>query len=134
MAYYTLGFPYRPYFSVVSGIIYASFVFIGKFKSYGIWTIIPVALDGIVETAIISLYLLLPNTFSEQVDSFGSVRLVMIFASRIILFIVYYFITLKVDKSHTMKWRDCLPLLIVYFDPDDSKHYFIIQLAHGKRK
>jgi len=113
MAYYTLGFPYRPYFSVVAGIIYASFVFIGKFKSYGIWTIIPVALDGIVETAIINLYLLLPNTFSEQVDSYGLVRIVMIFASRIILFIVYYFITLKVDKSHTMKWRDCFPLLII---------------------
>lgn len=113
MAYYTLGLPYRPYFSVTAGMIYASFVFIGKFKSYAIWTIIPVALDGIVETAIISLYLLLPNTFSEQVDSYGLVRIIIICASRIVLFIVYYFITRRVDKSHTMKWHDCFPLLIV---------------------
>ncbi|GLC79278.1 GHKL domain-containing protein [Lacrimispora brassicae] len=113
MAYYILGFPYRRYFSVAAGIIYASFVFKGKFRSYGIWTIIPVVLDGIVETAIISLYLLLPNTFSEQVDSFGLVRIAMIFTARITLFIVYYFITRRVDKSHTMNWRDCFPLLIV---------------------
>lgn len=113
MAYYFLGLEYRPYFSVLAGIIYASFVFVGQIRAYMIWVIISVVLDGIVETTIISFYLLLPNTVIEQVDSYGIIRILLIFVAKTILFSVYYLITRKIDKSNPINWPDYFPLFIV---------------------
>lgn len=111
MAYYGLGFSYRPYFSVVAGIVYAGFMFYGKFKTHVIWALIPVVLDGIVDAAIISLYLLFPNTSSTQVDSPGLTRIIIIIVSKATLFVTFYLITRKIDKSHIILWRDCILLL-----------------------
>lgn len=113
VAYYISGAGFRPYFSVIAGVIYAGFVFAGTYKAYIVWTIIPVVLDGIVETTIIYFYLLLPDTIAEQVDSFGIVRIMLIIADRITLFLVFYIITRKIEKSHPISWHDCFPLLTV---------------------
>lgn len=113
MVYYAIGFGYRPLFSVLVGVIYASFVFAGQLRAYLIWTIIPVVLDGIVETAIVGIYLLFPNATAAQVDSYGIVRIMLIFAARIVLFAIYYLTTRKVDKGNLINWKDCFPLFIV---------------------
>ncbi len=113
IAYYILGFTYRPYFSVLAGIIYACFVFAGKFQAYIVWMVIPVILDGIVETTIINFYLLFPNTIAEQIDSFGIVRIMLTVVARITLFSVYYLVTRKIEKSYSISWKDCFPLLAV---------------------
>jgi hypothetical protein len=112
-AYYAVGFGYRPLFSVLAGIMYASFVFAGQLRAYLIWTIIPVVLDGIVETAIVGAYLLLPNTAASQVDSYGFARIMLLIVARLALFAIYYWITRKIYKGHLISWQDCFPSLIV---------------------
>lgn len=113
IVYYILAFDNRSYFSVLAGIIYAYFVFAGNFQTYIVWMLIPVVLDGIVETAIINFYLFTPNAIAEQIDSFGIVRILLIVVARITLFLVYYIVTKKIDKSHPISWQDFFPLSTV---------------------
>lgn len=113
MIYYALGFGFRPYFSVLTAIFYASLALVGDIKSYTIWSIILVALDGIVDATVINLYLLFPNTHASLVMEPGPIRIMIILITKIVLFAVYYFITRKVDKEHEIRWRDSITLIIV---------------------
>ena len=113
IAYYAIGFGFRPYFSVVAGLIYSYFVFSGKFRMHLIWRVISIVLDGIVGALIIGIYLLLPNNSATQVDSFSVDRMIFIIVTKIILFAIYYFITKNIDKSVSLKWKDCAFLLLV---------------------
>jgi len=112
-AYYTTSFGFRPYFSVAAGLIYAHFVFYGKFRMHLIWKVISVVLDGIVDALIIGIYLLLPNTFATRIGAFVVDRMIFIIAAKIILFALYYLITKNIDKSVSLKWQDCTFLLLV---------------------
>ncbi|MDR1134719.1 MAG: GHKL domain-containing protein [Clostridiales Family XIII bacterium] len=113
MAYYILGFGYRPYFSLIAGIVYASFVFSGKFKEYMIWAAIPIVFDGIIDAALISLYLLLPNTFAEQIYAPGITHIIILIIARVTLLAVYYFTTRRIDKSNAIKRYDSVLLLAI---------------------
>lgn len=113
MVYYVLGVPYRPYFSMLSGVLYASVVFVGNMRAYIVWSTILVALDGIVEAVMISLYLMFPNTTILQIDEPGFVRIVSVLIVKGISFVTYYLITRRVDKEHTIQWKDFAPLLLV---------------------
>jgi len=112
MAYYTSGCGYRPYFSVIAGIIYACFTFIGQLRVYFVWTIFLIAVEGIVDACFLSLYLLFPNTNSGHVNEFGIIRIIIIIAAKTTLFIVYTQSTRKINKSTPMTWRDCFSLLV----------------------
>ncbi|MDR1541402.1 MAG: GHKL domain-containing protein [Clostridiales bacterium] len=113
LAYYIIGLGYRPYFSVLAGIVYAGFVFRGKFTTRMVWTVIPVVLDGIVDAAIISLYILFPDTSTAQVDAEGPTRALIIIAAKATLFATYHLITGKIDKSHIILFQDCISMLTV---------------------
>jgi len=113
IAYYAIGFGFRPYFSVVAGLIYAYFVFSGKFRMHLIWRVMSVVLEGITDALIIGIYLLLPNTSAVKIESFSIDRMIIIIVAKIILFALYYLITQKIDKNVNLKWQDCVFLLLV---------------------
>jgi len=113
IAYYAMGFGFRPYFSVVAGLIYAHFIFSGKFRMHLIWRVMSVALEGIIDVLIIGIYLLLPNASIAQAESPSMERMIIIIVSKFILFVLYYLITQKIDKNNILKWQDCVFLLLV---------------------
>lgn len=113
LAYYIMGFGFRPYFAVVAGLIYAHFVFYGKFRMHLIWGIISAVLDGIVDALVIGIYLLLPNTSAAQVELPSVDRMIFIIVTKIILFAIYYLITKNIDKDVSLKWQECAFLLLV---------------------
>lgn len=106
MAYYFIGFGYRPFFSVIACFFYAGIVFSGKVNMYLIWSTIAVVLDGIVDAAIINLYLLLPNAAISLVDLPGITRIILLVTSKAVLFLIYHLITRKIDKGGSMPWHD----------------------------
>lgn len=113
ITFFILRTDHRPFFAVITGIMYASFVFTGNFKTYLVWTIILVVLDGIVDALIIDIYLLFPSTSIEQVVMPGFIRLMIIIIAKIVLFLLYHFITQKIDKNSTIQWHEGIALLII---------------------
>lgn len=112
-AYYTIGFGFRPYFSIAAGLIYAHFVFYGKLRMHLIWGVISVTIEGILDALVIGIYLLLPNASVVQIESFGVDRMIFIIVVKIILFAVYNLISRNIDKSAVVQWQDCAFLLLV---------------------
>lgn len=113
MLYYYMGFGYRPYFSLIIGLFYAHFVFTGKMRTHIIWIVISIVIDGIVDAAIISVYLLFPGATMELVMYSGIERTVIIILAKIVLFVVYYVITLRVDKREVIPWHDSIYLFLI---------------------
>jgi len=112
-AYYITGFSFRPYFSVAAGLLYAHFVFYGKFRMHLIWGVISVAIEGILDALILGIYLLIPNTSTLQIGLPGVDRMIFIIVTKIILLVVYYLITQNIDKSTVIQSKDCVFLLLV---------------------
>lgn len=113
MLYYYMGFGYRPYFSLIIGLVYTHFVFAGKIRTHLIWITISIVIDGVVDATIISVYLLFPGAAMELIVYSGIERVVIIILAKTILFVVYYITTLKVDKRGVIPWYDSIYLFLV---------------------
>jgi len=111
-AYYIMGFGGRPYFSIAAGLLYAHFVFCGKFRMHLMWGVI-IVIEGIIDALIIGIYLLFPNTSGVLIESSGVDRMIFIIVTKTILLAVYYLITKNIDKSADAKWQDCFFLLLI---------------------
>jgi len=111
-AYYIMGFGGRPYFSIAAGLLYAHFVFCGKFRMHLMWGVI-IVIEGIIDALIIGIYLLFPNTSGVLIESSGVDRMIFIIVTKTILLAVYYLITKNIDKSADAKWQDCIFLLLI---------------------
>lgn len=112
MGYYNMNFGYRPYFAIVICTFYSSLVFSGTINKYIIWSITAIVLDGIVETWVSGIYILIPNTDIIYLDSTGIMRLVGIIVSKLMLFFLYYLSTRKIDKASEIGWKYSILLVI----------------------
>jgi len=113
MIYYSTGFGYRPYFTVLIGIVYAYFVFEGKFRTYAIWAILAVVIDGIVDALVASVFLMLPETSITLIGVPGLQRTIVTVTAKMLLFLAYYITAKKVDKNDNISIRDSVLLLLV---------------------
>lgn len=113
VAYYIVNFGFRPYFSIAACLIYAHFVFRGKFRMHLTWSVIAIVLDGVVDSLVTGLYLVITNTSTMQTVLPGIDRMLFIIFTRILLFAIYYLITINIDKSINPKWKDCIFLLLI---------------------
>lgn len=102
MIYYVLFFEFRPYFAVFAAIIYACFVFEGRFRIYIVWNVVAVVIDGIVDATVASAYLLLPHASIDMIATPGIDRTIIVVIAKSFLFISYYFVTQKVDKQNKL--------------------------------
>jgi len=112
-AYYIIGFGFRPHFSIAAGLLYAHFVFYGKFRMHLIWGIIAVVIEGIIDVLIVGIYLLLPNTSELQIASPSADRMIFLIVAKVILVAVYYLTTKNIDKSAAVQWENCIFLLLI---------------------
>lgn len=113
MAYYSLGFGYRPYFTVVISIVYAFIVFEGTFRTYVLWPVLAVVIDGVVDALVASVFLLFPDTSISLIGVPGIQRIIIVIAAKLLLFIAYYITTKKIDKNDTIDTVDSTLLISV---------------------
>ena len=113
MAYYLSGLEFRPYFAIIAGIIYGYFVFAGKIRTLTIWNVVFVVVEGIADTAVISVYLLLPDTSVAQMAAPGTDRIILILISKLVQIAAYYLVTMKNEKADITSWQDGLLLAAV---------------------
>ena len=113
MLYYGFDFPYRPYFAVLAATIYAYFIFAGRLRRYVVWNVLAVVIDGIIDIAVVSAYLLLPKASIEIISTPGIERAIIVVVAKILLCISYYFATIKVDKNRKMSNEDFLLVLLI---------------------
>jgi len=96
--YYTLTFEFRPYFAVLSGVLYAYSIFKGRLRGFIVWNVVAVVIEGIVDATVASMYLLLPRATVEFMGTPGIDRAIILFVSRCLLFVAYFFVTRKFNK------------------------------------
>ena len=113
MAYYNLGFSYRPYFTVIVSIVYACIVFEGKLRTYAIRTVLAVVMDGISDALVAGVFLLIPDTSISLIGVPGVQRTIIIVAAKLLLFAAYYITAKKVDKNDTIDILDSALLMSV---------------------
>lgn len=112
MVYFMVGFPYRPYFAVIAGMFYSGMIFYAALRIHIMWTVTLVVLDGIVDAALISIYLLFPGTTADQISYPGISRNLYIIISKLILLLVYHFVTRNIEKSFPIDRINTVYLLI----------------------
>ena len=113
MFYFYMNLGYNPYFSLFTGLIYAQIVFAGKFRTNLFWNMIAIVMDGVVDASVISVFLLLPDASIAQAGLPGIERTVIILVSKSILLLLYYIITLRVDKSDLIQGLDSIFLFLI---------------------
>ncbi|MCL1803618.1 MAG: GHKL domain-containing protein [Eubacteriaceae bacterium] len=105
---------YRPYISLALCIIYTLFIYEGSYLMRVAWPLAAIAIDGIVESAVISAYLFLPGSSMQAVVSPGLARSALVITTNSALFAAYWLCTLKVDKTRAaVDWRDGILLIAI---------------------
>jgi signal transduction histidine kinase len=113
MIYYFLDFNNRPLFTVFSSTIYAFFIFYGHIRVFILWNVIAVVIDGIVDTFVASIYLIIPSASIELISSPGIVRTSTIICAKLLLFASYYIATRKIDKEAKMSKNSYILSLLI---------------------
>jgi hypothetical protein len=113
MLYFWHGFGFRPYFAVLCSIAYACYVFAGDVRQYAVWSVLAVVIDGVVDIAVLSVYLLFSNASVELASGQGADRAAVVLSAKALLFLAYRFVARGVDKSNRIKGRDCALMLLV---------------------
>lgn len=113
MAYYSLGLGYRPYFTVIVIMIFAFIVFEGKLRTYALWSILAVVIDGVVDALAAGVFLLLPDTSITAIVVPGIQRTILIIAAKLLLFLAYYITAKKVGKNNSIDTLDSIFLISV---------------------
>jgi sensor histidine kinase YesM len=113
MLYYDFGLEFRPYFAVVSAVIYSNFIFAGKLETYVVWNVLAIVIDGIIDALVASVYLWLPNTSIGLIGVPGITRTIIAVIAKLLLFLSYSVAARKVDKNDEVNRWDCVLILLV---------------------
>jgi hypothetical protein len=121
---------YSEYFSILLSLCFCCLVYKGSLQVYAIWVFIAVVTNGIVNFLVLSCAVAIPEIPYEAFDIPGAIRTVCILASKCLLFLCYFVMTIHNQHAVKVKWRNaillmflsigCWALLNIFFQYSDA--------------
>lgn len=106
-------FGYERYISIALSLLFCSIVYEGNIQTYLIWILISIVLNGIVDFFVLNVALVLPDISYASFYQPSFVRTMCILASRGVLFLSSFLMTIKLQKSIRVRWSNAVLLMCI---------------------